>query len=159
MISSENQGLMVSKDVLQIITLNSISSSMTNSNYYLHPIIVATADIDAMGHVNNVVYLRYVQEAATAHWLAVADKVVKTSVQWVVLRHEIDYLAPAFAGETLAAKTWVGETGGVKSVRFVEIRNAAGKLIIKARTVWCMLDGQTLKPKRIEPAMMQPFME
>jgi len=132
---------------------------MTNSNYFVHPITVSTADIDAMGHVNNVVYLKYVQEAATAHWQAVADAGLRASVLWVVLRHEIDYLAPAFAGETLSAKTWVGETSGVKSVRFVEIKNASGKPVIKARTVWCMLDAETQKPKRIEQSMMQPFME
>ncbi|MBX2916395.1 MAG: acyl-CoA thioesterase [Cyclobacteriaceae bacterium] len=132
---------------------------MTNSNHYIHLITVSAADIDAMGHVNNVVYLRYVQEAATAHWQAVADADLRASVLWVVLRHEIDYLAPAFAGETLAAKTWVGETSGVKSVRFVEIKNTTGKPVVKARTVWCMLDAETQKPKRIEPGMMQPFME
>lgn len=131
---------------------------MTNPNFYTHPITVSPADIDAMGHVNNVVYLRYVQEAATAHWQARADAILQTAVLWVVLRHEIDYLAPAFAGETLHVKTWVGETSGVKSVRFVEITNASGKAVAKARTVWCMLDTQTLKPKRIEPDMMKPFM-
>lgn len=111
-----------------------------------------------MGHVNNVVYVCYVQEAAKAHWQAVASEGLKASVLWVVLRHEIDYLAPAFAGETLHAKTRVGETGGVKSIRFVEITNSSGKAVAKARTVWCMVDGTTLKPKRIEPVMMQPFM-
>lgn len=131
---------------------------MSTTNFFIHPIQVSATDIDAMGHVNNVVYLRYVQEAATAHWQARADATLKTSVLWVVLRHEIDYLAPAFSGETLYAKTWVGETSGVKSVRFVEITNAAGKTVAKARTVWCMLDAQTLKPKRIEPGMMEPFM-
>jgi acyl-CoA thioester hydrolase len=131
---------------------------MTNPNFYIHPITVSTTDIDAMGHVNNVVYLRYVQEAATAHWQARADATLQTAVLWVVLRHEIDYLAPAFTGETLHAKTWVGETGGVKSARFVEITNASGKAVAKARTVWCMLDAHTLKPKRIEPGMMEPFM-
>jgi acyl-CoA thioester hydrolase len=132
---------------------------MTNSNFYIHPITVSAADIDTMGHVNNVVYLRYIQEAATAHWLAKASEVVKSSVLWVVLRHEIDYLAPAFENEVLQAKTWVGETGGVKSVRFVEITNALGKPIIKARTIWCMLDAITLKPKRIELEMMEPFID
>ncbi|HCZ36636.1 MAG TPA: thioesterase [Cytophagales bacterium] len=131
---------------------------MTNPNFYTHPITVSAGDIDVMGHVNNVVYLRYVQEAATAHWQALADVKLQTAVLWVVLRHEIDYLAPAFAGETLQAKTWVGETGGVKSVRFVEITNASGKILAKARTVWCMLDAHTLKPKRIESGIMEPFM-
>jgi acyl-CoA thioester hydrolase len=131
---------------------------MKETNTYTHHISVSPADIDAMGHVNNVVYVRYVQEAATAHWQAVASEGLKTSVLWVVLRHEIDYLAPAFGGENLCAKTWVGETVGVKSIRFVEITNASGKVIAKASTVWCMLDSTTLKPKRIEPIMMQPFM-
>ncbi|HMR56944.1 MAG TPA: acyl-CoA thioesterase [Cyclobacteriaceae bacterium] len=130
---------------------------MTEDKHYIHSIAVTESDIDTMGHVNNVVYLRYVQEAATAHWLAKASEAVKLSVLWVVLRHEIDYLAPAFAGEILHAKTWVGETAGVKSVRFVEITNAGGKTLAKARTVWCMLDATTLKPKRIEPGMMTDF--
>ncbi|MBN8575964.1 MAG: acyl-CoA thioesterase [Cytophagales bacterium] len=131
---------------------------MNENKAYTIRMVVAESDIDAMGHVNNVVYLRYVQEAAAAHWQAVATEAAKAAMLWVVLRHEIDYLAPAFAGEVLYATTWVGETTGVKSVRFVEIANATGKTIAKARTVWCMLDAATLKPKRIEPEMMEPFM-
>lgn len=75
---------------------------MTNPNFYTHPITVSAGDIDVMGHVNNVVYLRYVQEAATAHWQALADVKLQTAVLWVVLRHEIDYLAPAFCWRNIA---------------------------------------------------------
>lgn len=133
-------------------------TNMNNPKSYIHTIQVTNADIDSMGHVNNVVYLRYVQEAASAHWAAQASEDLRASALWVVLRHEIDYLAPAFTGDVLHAETWVGEVTGVKSIRFVTITNAAGKTIIKAKTVWCMVDAKTLRPKRIEPYMMESFL-
>lgn len=113
-------------------------------------ILVEAADIDNLGHVNNVIYLRYVQDVATAHWNQVAPQELKQQCSWVVLRHEIDYLSPALMGDVLIASTWVGKTEGVRSIRFVELKNKkTGKLIAKACTVWCMLDSITLKPKRI----------
>jgi acyl-CoA thioester hydrolase len=121
-----------------------------------HPIQVQREDIDELGHVNNVVYLRYVQEAATAHWNALVDKELNKQVLWVVLRHEIDYLSPAFEGDELTAITWVGHTQGVKSERHVEIVNArTNKPVIRAQTTWCMLDAGTGKPKRIEEAIIR----
>ncbi|MCW5910877.1 MAG: acyl-CoA thioesterase [Cyclobacteriaceae bacterium] len=130
---------------------------MNTQKSYTHTFTVPDADIDTMGHVNNVVYVRYAQEAATAHWMAKASDELRAAVLWVVLRHEIDYLAPAFAGEMLNARTWVGEISGVKSIRFVEITNTAGRRVVMAKTTWCMLDAQTLRPKRIEPEMMADF--
>lgn len=113
-------------------------------------ILVDAADIDNLGHVNNVIYLRYVQDVATAHWNQVAPQEFKQQCSWVVLRHEIDYVSPALMGDVLFASTWVGKTEGVRSIRFVELKNKkTGKLIAKACTVWCMLDSITLKPKRI----------
>ncbi|HEV8149859.1 MAG TPA: acyl-CoA thioesterase, partial [Gemmatimonadales bacterium] len=68
-------------------------------------ITVRPADIDALGHVNNVVYLRWMQQAATAHWEQAASPAIRAQVGWVVIRHEIDYKAPAFVGEQLLART------------------------------------------------------
>ena len=68
------------------------------------PITVVAGDIDDLGHVNNVVYLRWMQQAASAHWEAAADPVLRSSVHWVVIRHEIDFVSgdPSFqAGSTL----------------------------------------------------------
>ncbi|MBL7862702.1 MAG: acyl-CoA thioesterase [Cyclobacteriaceae bacterium] len=113
-------------------------------------ILVDAADIDNLGHVNNVIYLRYVQDVATAHWNQVAPQELKQQCSWVVLRHEIDYVSPALMGDVLIASTWVGKTEGVRSIRFVELKNKkTGRLIAKACTDWCMLDSITLKPKRI----------
>lgn len=118
-------------------------------------ILVGAADIDNLGHVNNVIYLRYVQDVATAHWNQLAPQELKQQCSWVVLRHEIDYLSPALMGDVLIATTWVGKTEGVRSIRFVELKNKkTGKLIAKACTVWCMLDSITLKPKRINETII-----
>jgi acyl-CoA thioester hydrolase len=116
-----------------------------------HSLIVSNDDIDELGHVNNVVYVRYVQEAANAHWNAIVTEEIKKQSAWVVMRHEIDYLRPAFAGDQLMATTWVGETNGARSIRFVELTHKpSGQLIAKAKTIWCQLDAITFRPKRVE---------
>ena len=89
---------------------------------YEHAIRVAPEDIDRLGHVNNVVYLKYAQDAATAHWHAAVPKDVVAELLWVVRRHEIDYLRPAFENDELVARTWVGELSGATFERFIEIR-------------------------------------
>ena len=81
---------------------------MAEPAVYEHPITVEAGDIDRMGHVNNVVYLRYAQDAAVAHWYASATAEHVEALVWVARRHEIDYLKPAFEGERLVARTWVG---------------------------------------------------
>ena len=114
-------------------------------------ITVHKNDIDEIGHVNNVVYVRWVQEVAAAHWNSLPSAEIKQKYLWVVVRHEIDYTHAAFEGDHLVATTWVGESNGARSERFVHFINTkTGKLIAKAKTIWCMLDGVTLKPKRVD---------
>lgn len=66
---------------------------------FTHQITVTEPDIDELGHVNNVVYVRFVQEVSAAHWAAAAPKALQEKYLWVVLRHEIDFLKPAFLGD------------------------------------------------------------
>ena len=66
---------------------------------------VAASDIDEQGHVNNTVHLRWVQDAATAHWRAIASEEAQAAIGWVVLRHEIDYKAPALPGDEVLLRT------------------------------------------------------
>jgi len=114
-------------------------------------IIVQPTDIDDMAHVNNVVYVRWVQEVAAAHWNTLATAEVQQKYLWVVLRHEIDYISPAFIGDIVVATTWVGESNGPRSERFVYLTNkTTGKLLAKAKTTWCLLDGTTMRPKRVD---------
>lgn len=127
-------------------------------NVYKHYIHVQPEDIDELNHVNNVVYLRYVQEAAASHWDSIAPLNFKASYSWVVLRHEIDYKNPAVLGDSIQAETWVTTCEGVRSERHVELRNSAtGILLAKAKTIWCLLDAQSMKPKRIEQEISKLF--
>ena len=110
--------------------------------------IVTDKDIDNLHHVNNVVYVSWIQEAANKHWGLLTNSFIDDKYVWVVLRHEIDYYQAAFLNDTLSIKTWVGKSLGVKSERFVEIKRN-GELLTKAKTIWCLLDKKTLKPARI----------
>ena len=125
---------------------------------FRYSIKVASTDIDELGHVNNVVYVRYVQEVAAAHWNAVADHALRTKYLWVVLRHEIDYKNPAFLNEMIDATTWVGEHNGARFDRFVKlVSEASGKVLVEANTTWCMLDAKSMKPVRIHDDVLKPL--
>jgi acyl-CoA thioester hydrolase len=118
--------------------------------HFQHIIKVTAADIDELGHVNNVVYVRYVQEVAAAHWDAVADEALRKAYKWVVLRHEIDYKSPAFENDDITGITWVGEHHGPRFERFVKLTSGnTGKVVAEAKTIWCMIDGTSGKPVRI----------
>jgi len=122
-----------------------------NENDFFIAINVHKNDIDELGHVNNVVHVRWVQDVAAAHWDSLATADIKQKYLWVVVRHEVDYLSAAFEGDPLIATTWVGESKGARSERFVQITHAKSeKLIAKAKTIWCLLDGTTMRPKRVD---------
>jgi acyl-CoA thioester hydrolase len=124
---------------------------MTSPASYTFTLRVAAEDIDAQNHVNNVAYLKYVQDAAVRHWFSVAPADIAAAVAWVVRRHEIDYRKPGFAGDELEIKTWVGEPTAATWERFTEIRRAAdGELLVSARTVWVLIDAETRKPRRVD---------
>ncbi len=119
---------------------------------------VLPSDIDAHGHVNNVVYVRWVQEAATAHWNARTSEAERASVAWVVLRHEIDYRRAAFPGDTVSALTWVGPASRHAYERNTELRRVGdGELLARARTLWCPLDPATGRPVRLEDGLRARF--
>jgi len=124
------------------------------------PLLVGPQDIDTLRHVNNVVYLRWVGEVAGAHWRAQAPPDAVERLAWVVTRHEIDYLVPAFDGETLEARTWVDDWTGVTSIRQVEIlRPGDGTLLCRCRTTWAALDRTTGRPARIRPDVIAAFQQ
>jgi acyl-CoA thioester hydrolase len=107
--------------------------------------------LDRQGHVNNVAFVRFIQDAAVAHWLAAAPPELQTDIAWVVRRHEIDYFRPGRLGDELIAKTWVGEPTGATWERFTEIqRPADAQVLVKARTVWVLLDAKTGRPRRVD---------
>jgi acyl-CoA thioester hydrolase len=119
---------------------------------------VLPGDIDEQNHVNNTVYLRWVQDIATAHWRAVASPNAQKAIGWVVLRHEIDYKGPATLGDEVVLCTWVGEATRLTFERFTEIRRKSdGRLLSQARTLWCPIDAQTGRPIRVSADVRAQF--
>ena len=111
---------------------------------------VEAQHLDERAHVNNVVYVQWVQDAAAAHWAALAPRGASDEVAWVALRHEIDYLKPALLGDEIAITTWVGVAEGLSFERFTEIRRRLDDaLLARARTRWCPVDARTGKPRRV----------
>jgi acyl-CoA thioester hydrolase len=119
---------------------------------------VLPGDIDEQNHVNNTVYLRWVQEVATAHWQAIASSEAQGGIGWVVLRHEIDYKAPACLGDDVLLRTWVGKATRLTFERFTEIlRSNDSQLLSTARTLWCPINAQTGRPVRVSAEVREQF--
>jgi len=127
-----------------------------NKIYYQHSFKVNRNDIDALNHVNNIVYLKWAQEISGIHWNSLATKEINEKYVWVVLRHEIDYVNQGFVNDTITIYTWIDENEGVKSNRIVHIY-CEDKLLAKSKTTWCLLDAKTLKPKRVGTDILELF--
>lgn len=116
--------------------------------------IVSTNDIDDLNHVNNVVYVKWMEEIATQHWQFLTKNNPLPEFVWVVLRHEIDYLQQAMLNDIITIKTWVGETKGFKSERLIAFYKG-DVLIAKSKTIWGMLATKTYKPSRITESILK----
>ncbi len=122
------------------------------------PLDVLPEHIDANGHVNNVVYVGWLQDAGTAHWNARFDEDTRARWSWVALRHEIDYLRALMPDATAVARTWVGDPQGPRFNRYVRIEDGEGRLCAQGLSEWCLVDAVTMRPTRI-PATMLPTFE
>lgn len=121
-------------------------------------VAVQPADIDDLGHVNNVVYLRWVQDVAIAHWRAAASPAAQAELAWVAVRHEIDYKHPAMPGDVVVARTWVGTADARRFERLTEIvREADGRLLARARTLWCPISRATGRLTRVSDEVRATF--
>lgn len=118
----------------------------------------APAHIDELGHVNNAVWVAWIQEVAVAHWRAAAPPDMVDAYIWVVIRHEIDYLRSLGPGESVTARTWVGDAPkGARFDRFMEFTGDDGKVRVRARTQWAMLDKATGRPQRVPAEIVAAF--
>ena len=115
--------------------------------------------IDELGHVNNTVWLQWVQDIATSHWAAVASAEHQAAYVWVVTRHEIDYRGNIALGESVEAETFIPEPPtGARFDRRVDFRNAGGKVIVSARTTWAIIDRATGRILRVPKDVAAPFL-
>ena len=116
-------------------------------------------DIDELGHVNNAVWVRWIQDLAVAHWAAVAPAEQQAAHVWVVTRHEIDYRGNVAAGETVTAETWVDTPPqGARFDRKVRFLGSDGRVKVEAVTTWALIDRATGRLLRIRPAVAAPFL-
>lgn len=124
------------------------------------PFTATPADIDELGHVNNAVWVRWIQDLATAHWGAVAPAERQSAFIWVVTRHEIDYRGNVRAGDTVTGETWVPNAPkGARFDRHVRFLDANGRAVVEAVTTWALLDRASGRLLRVRPEIAAPFLE
>ncbi|TPN86269.1 acyl-CoA thioesterase [Aquimarina algicola] len=122
---------------------------MQDIAFQYHFTVPKTA-IDDMNHVNNVVYLQWIQDIAKKHWEFKTDQQMRDTYVWVVLNHYIEYHLPAFENDNITSQTWIDNYKGVKCERHTRIINSdTQKVLVSAKTSWCLLYKETLRPARI----------
>ena len=129
------------------------------NNFFEVKIEITAEDIDDLNHVNNAVYVKWMDDVAFKHWEYLTQNEPIIDTIWVVSRHEIDYKSEAFLGDEITAKTYVGNTRGVTSERFIEFYKDE-TLLAKSKTIWVLLDAKSYKPVRIRENilnLLQPF--
>jgi acyl-CoA thioester hydrolase len=127
---------------------------------YRYEFTVPESAVDMNGHVNNVVYVQWMQDVAVKHSGAVGGTRVMHADggTWVVHSHTIEYLSPAFANEELVALTWVANFRKVRSVRRHKfLRKSDNKLLARGETEWVFVDAESGRPRMIPDEIMQLF--
>lgn len=119
---------------------------------------VPKSAIDEYGHVNNVIYVQWMQDAATRHPQAIPEFVQPENTGWFAREHRIEYLLPAFEGDELEVRTWVADMKRVRAQRKYDFtRKSDGKLIAKGETHWIYVDLTTGRPIPIPEEMALLF--
>lgn len=123
-------------------------------------IVVSEADLDTLNHVNNVRYIRWIEDVIKDHWLEHAPRELKKAYLWIVLNHNVSYKNPALLGDIVKFKAEILDIGAATSNCLIEMYDArTGKTFVVAKTRWCLLDSQTQKPRRITEAIEEVFTE
>lgn len=124
---------------------------------YRYPITIHPLDIDHMGHVNNAVYLRWVQDAVVRYWEAVAPAEAVARHLWVALRHEISYFKPTFLDDGVIAEVIAERVHGARSF-FSTVFRRGEEVLAEVRSSWCCLDAATLRPARLARSVAERFL-
>lgn len=130
-----------------------------SSPSFIMTFTAAPEDIDENGHVNNAVWVRWMEEVATTHWNRIADEAHRAAYAWFVTRHEIDYRGNIVEGESTEATTEIGKAPtGARFERRTTFRSADGKEIVRAVTSWAMIDRATGKIMRVPKEVAAQFL-
>lgn len=115
---------------------------------FRHPISIAADDIDHMGHVNNAVYLNWVQDAVVQYWEKVAPAEAVGRHLWVALKHEITYRKPTFLNDIVVADVLADQVQGARAF-FTTVLKRGEEVLAEVKSCWCCLDAATLRPARL----------
>ncbi|MBZ6379256.1 thioesterase [Pacificimonas flava] len=113
-----------------------------------HPLDIEEAHIDHMGHVNNAVYLNWVQEAVISHWKRIAPEAAQARYLWVALKHEITYRKAAFLEDQLTASVMLQKVKGVRAFYRTIIRRGE-EVLAEVESTWCSVDADSHRPVRV----------
>lgn len=135
---------------------------MTNHVEPIYPFEFTVPEnaLDENGHVNNVMYVQWMQDAAVRHFEAMAGTLPtqSTGATWVVRSHKIEYLSPAFAGQRIRVLTWVATMRRVRSIRryrFVRVNDE--QVLVRGETDWVFVDAITGRPRAVPPELSSLF--
>jgi len=145
-------GRTVRRTALTWVSATAIFPTMSHQ----HPLAVAPGDIDHMGHVNNAVYLTWVQDAVVAYWERVAPADAVSRHLWVALRHQITYRRPAFLDDTIVATVIAERVEGVRAYFSTLIRRGE-EVLAEVESTWCSLDAETRRPARLAREVVRRF--
>lgn len=121
-------------------------------------ITVTTKNLDDLNHVNNVIYVQWVNDIAKEHWHKKASTTILNDYFWVLMSHTIEYKASALLNDTILLKTYVTKASGVTSTRIVEIyNNETNILLAMSETNWCFMSTHTKKPTRLTKEVINLF--
>jgi acyl-CoA thioester hydrolase len=117
-------------------------------------------DIDELGHVNNAVWVKWIQDVAVAHWMSLAPEADKQAYFWVITRHEIDYRGNVSEGETVIAETWVQEPPrGARFNRHMKFTGSDGKVRVEAVSTWAIIERETGRIARVPKHLAELFLD
>ena len=126
------------------------------SGAFHYPIGIVPADIDHMGHVNNSVYLKWVQDAAVRFWETVAPADAVTRHLWVALQHQITYRRPAFLDDFVVADVVAESVAGAKAM-FTTVIMRGEDVLAEVKSTWCCLDSVSHRPARLARDIVARF--
>jgi acyl-CoA thioester hydrolase len=123
---------------------------------FRHPVAIEPADIDHMGHVNNAVYLKWVQDAVVDYWRSVAPPDAVARHLWVALKHEITYLKPTFLQDAVVAEVIAEKVEGARAM-FRTVLRRGEDVLSEISSSWCCLDAVTQRPARLAREVVRRF--
>ena len=134
---------------------------MSISPTYSKTITIPQDVIDENGHVNNVVYVQWMQDIAVEHYASIGGIAAQgPESTWVIREHKIEYFLPTFAGEDVEVRTWVENVRRVRSLRKYEfIRKSDGKILVKGETDWVFVDVKTGSPRAVPTEVIKVFQQ